>query len=461
MKLTTNVEYFNEFQFPVKFGTENLNYFRGEYLDSGNSLNALKSSISLEVFFEPFKKNGNYYSDIGVSDLYVRNPQELFSTDKNFLLRISPKLNYDPKRNFRNIINVLYGTIDIGGYYANGLYSADKINYDDIFELKINSDIDPKTFYNSIGLYNEGYYEGKKFVGENNVFDKNKIKPKKYNFKKIDYENLYTSIRTENYFSKRDFYYTFKIDPVFDNNFFNFYLYSEYLNFRLCSGIKMDYDFKYKPFIDLKQYYFPFKVNRIDLYYNFKDNFDLKFRTYLVEKFRNIYFIDLGYNYKNNFSYYTFSANYDNIYYNILKEEGISVSLNNYFDFKKCDFDYKFNFAGNIKNILFNNTIGYYRNNNFQNISETIYKNDFKNKIYILNNLKYKLLKNINLDISQIMFLNDLYINFEYNFYVDDFFYFGNNYGANIEFPFSFIGVTNFDVKIGFLKNKLYIYFNK
>ncbi|PWJ86109.1 patatin-like phospholipase [Oceanotoga teriensis] len=461
--LTTKINNFNDFVYPVKFGIENLSYFRGEYWDSGNSLEALQASISLEVFFEPFYKNDMYYSDIGVSDLFIRNPETLFKTDKYFLLRISPKLNYDSKRNFKNIINVVYGTIDIGGYYTNALYSEDKLNYDDIFELKIKSNIDPKTFYNSIELFEEGYQEGKIFVKNNDIFKKHNIKNKFENYKSIDYKELYTSLRTENYYSPRDFYYTLKISPNINEYLAKIFLYFEYLNSRFYSGIELGYNFKYVPYIEFEQFYFPFKFNRIKMYYNFFDLSNINLRTYFLEKFKNIIYLDSGFNHIRDKNYFNLSLNYDNIYENILTEEGILVSLNNYFNDKTYDLDYKLKVVNDFDKVKIYNIFGYSKNNNFKKLYENIINENFKDKLYLRNNIRYRLFDNMNFDFSQVLFLNKIYLNFEYNIYYDDFFKFNNSYGFNIEFPLSFLGVTSFNIKTGIKynnKEKLYILFN-
>jgi hypothetical protein len=454
VKLTTEIENFEDFIVPVKFGIQNLSNFSGEYWDEGNALEALKASIAMEVFFEPFFKEDSYYADIGISDLFIRNPEELFDTEKYFLLRYYPKSNHDPERNFKNIINVIYAIVDIGSYITNALYSESMLNYHDIFEVKILGDIDPKTFYNSLELYEEGYNEGLEFLKNNDIFEKNKINQKSFEFKKIDYEKLYLSLITESYYSPREFYYTFKIRPELNNYLFDFFMYFEYLNNRMDLGFNIDYNMEINPYINIKNFYFPFKFNRINFYYDFSNSYEINLRTYLLEKFRNILLLDLGYNKLQEKIFFNLNLVYDNTLVNNFNEKGIKITSNNYFSSENFDLDFNIKKLTKINKISLNNVIGYSKNNEFDKLSPNIIRNDFKDKIYLTNNIKYDLLNNLNIEISQIIFLNKIFANLEFNLFLDDYKNFNYSYGMNLEFPFSFFGVSSMNIKVGINKNE-------
>lgn len=449
IRFSTGIEDFDDFVFPVKFGVANLSYFSQDYWSSGNALEALKASIALEVFFEPFYKDGFYYADIGVSDLYIRNPQELFNTDKYFLFRVNPKLNYDNKRNFKNIINVLYAIVDIGVYYTNALYSEQYLNYDYIFEVEILDNLDPKTFYNSIHLYEEGYLEGKKYIKENNIFVDNNILKKTYDFKTFDYEQIYVSLKTENYFSPRRFYYTLKFNPYFNDYLFDFYIYFEYLNNRLDLGYKLDKDFSFTPFLRYKLFYFPFRFNRLEINYNFRKSYNLNLRTFLSEKFRQILFFDLGYNFNLEYDYYNFNLVYDNTFITNGDYTGYEVKINNFFREDKHDFDLSIKKLSRLNNFFLDNQIGLSINNNFFNLYENIIRENYNYKIYSVNNIKYNILNNFDLEFSQLIFLNDLFLNLEMNFFKDDFNKLLFSCGIGLEFPISLFGITRLDAKLG------------
>jgi predicted acylesterase/phospholipase RssA len=458
----TGVDDFNEFIYPAKFGIQNFSEFKTEYWSEGNSLDALKASIALEVFFEPFKKNGKFYADVGVTDLFVKNPEKYFMADKIFMIRVEPKLIFDPKRNFYNIINILYGTIDLGSYHTNVLYNNQFLNYDYIFELEMKENIDPKSFFNSEFFYNSGYSQGIKFLKETNILDELKLERKNIEYKDVDFEKLYIDIKTESYFLPRDFYSNVNASLNFNNYFGKLYYYIEYMNNRVFIGSILDNEYSLNPYIELKNYYFPFNFNRMYFYFDSELKFEYNLRTYVLKKFRNIVYLDYFYRKDKNNEFNQLSLAYDNLYENYHNKYGNFIKFDNYFNNGKLDFDFSVKNITSYKRYNLTNEIGMYFGSHFKILEENIISDYAEVKNYYRSKIQYLLFNDLNLEMSQIIFINKLKTNFYFNLFLDDYTNFSHNLGFDLEVPINFAGIVDFNVQIGFnnISNKVKYYIN-
>jgi len=445
----TKVNSFEDFRYPIKLGVQNFSDFNYEYWYEGNSLNALRASIALEVFFEPFKYNNKYYADVGVTDLFVKEANKYFSTDKIFMIRVKPKLFYDPNRNFYNLINILYATVDLGGYHTNALYSELFLDYDYIFELELEESIDPKSFFYSEKFYDIGYEQGKFFLKNQDIFDEFKIEKKEIDYKPLDFEKLYLNIKTENYYLPRNFYYNLKTSLDSDDYIGNIFLYMEFMNNRLEIGYNLNNELQFIPYFDFKNYYFPFRNNRFDIYMDNQDNLKIMFRTYLIQEFRNILYVDYNYIIDNDKTFNELDLVYDNLYQTYKEDKGYLLKGKYYFYNSLKDFDFYIKKNTDFKNIKLSNEIGIYLGDNYKIMDKSILSDFNSYKLYSKNIFTYYLFRNMNIELNQLFFINDLKTNLYYNLYYDDGMDFGSNIGFDLEVPVNIAGVTDFNLFFG------------
>ncbi|MBP7237972.1 MAG: hypothetical protein KBA07_08005 [Petrotogaceae bacterium] len=446
----SGVSNFSQFKYPLHLGVLNLNTWEDKYISEGDALKALAASTALEVFFEVVRYPDGSYSDIGPKDLMVKYPKDRFGTDKTFLMRITPNPRIVTSRDYSNIINIAYLLIDIGGFYANNLYSADKIDYDHIFNMDVSSEIDPKNFSKAIELYDIGYAEGKEWVKNNDIFsdysiEKNNIEPKE-----IDYKKIYTDFKTESIYRPRDFYYTFKISPVLkENMMMRAFIYSEFGDIRLSAGEIVKYDLSLDTFINGKLYYFPFENSRISFDYIIDGSFRIDFKNYFLKEYKNLFSVNLGHYNKFSKLWYNFADfRYDTTVSNRLEENGCFFESRFSTDFEKLNYDFEAGSINQAGSATFYSNIGYAYGDDMGRVNPDTVFDSFDQKIYLNEKIKVSLMKDMNFDIAQFIYLNDAYVFLDYFLTADDFKKVNHTIKAGVELPFSFGGVFRIPVEM-------------
>ncbi len=443
-----------DMQSTLKMAALNMNTLNVEFLENGDPIKALRASTAMQGHFEPVVINSDFFADAGVKELSIINPHEIFRSDENFLIRLTPSYRDTSDMDFKNIINVIFAAIEAGGINRD-LYATDKLLYNEIFDIESSIPIDVKFFSKGLVFYNDGYLAGKKFLSDNpDFFERNNIPKKHIQKKALDIESICTALKTESYFRPREFYWTIKADihQETSDKFIRSYLYSEFLNSRISAGVAYKlYDMLY-PYISLQTYYFPLRNFRINAEYIHNMKYGINLRTYLIEKYKNIVYADFSYTHdiKDN-NLFTFGMTFDGMYVCNSLNLGSEISLEILSDLNITDgcFSMKNIYSNENMSLSINSSYNY--KNDFNQTTEILCKNPFTHKISQQYALKVPLIKNLDIDMFQTFLLQDIYGKFYFNWAIDDFIpgSFLPSCGISLFFPFRFAGVANSFIECG------------
>ncbi|HPX15851.1 MAG TPA: patatin-like phospholipase family protein [Petrotogaceae bacterium] len=443
-----------DMQSALKMAALNMNTLNVEFLDKGDPIKALRASTAMQGHFEPVVINSDFFADAGVKELSIINPQEIFCSDENFLIRLTPSYRDTSDIDFRNIINVIFAAIEAGGINRD-LYAADKLSYNEIFDIESSIPIDVKFFSKGLVFYNDGYLAGKKFLNENpDFFERNNIPQKNIQKKTLDIESICTSLRTESYLRPREFYWTVKADIHQENSdkFVRSYIYSEFLNSRIRAGIAYKFNDTLYPYISLQTYYFPLRCLRFTAEYVHNMRYGITLRTYLMEKYKSIVYADLSYTHGiKDDNLFTFGLTFDGMYSYNSANLGPELSLKILSDLNIINgmLSIKNIYGDDYMNLSVSSSYNY--KNNFNQIPDILCKYPFIHKISQQYALKIPLIKNLDIDMFQTFLLQDIYGKFYFNWAIDDFILssFLPSCGLSLFFPFRFAGVSNSFIECG------------